>query len=153
MTGWLRRIRGAVVVGLMWAIGWGFVGGAVMEGIVDPHGRIADIWPAVLGIPGFFGGILFSAVLAIVERRRRFDELSLPRIGVWGAVAGALLALPGIAVLGLGAGIIVPLTLLGAISASGSLALARRGEVPPPLGAGIEEDTVVRERHRDSPGA
>ena len=26
LTQWLRRIRGAVVVGLTWAVGWGLVG-------------------------------------------------------------------------------------------------------------------------------
>lgn len=128
MTRWLRRIRGAVVVGALWAIGWGVLGGGFMELAVDPHGRIADIWPAVLGIPGFFGGVLFSAVFSIAERRRRFDQLSLPRFGAWGAVAGALLAVPAITVFGLGVGIIVPLTLLGAMSATGSLALARRAD-------------------------
>lgn len=143
MTAWLQRVRSAVVLGLIWAIGWGFVGGAVMEGIVDPHGRIADIWPAVLGIPGFFGGILFSAVFSIAERRRRFDELSLPRFGAWGAAAGALLALPAIIVLGLGAGIIVPLTVLGAVSATGSLALARRADDRERIGAGDDDGTVA----------
>lgn len=126
MPRWLRRVRSTVVMGVIWAIGWGFIGGGVMETIVDPHGRIADIWPAVLGIPGFFGGVIFSVVFAIAERRRRFDELSLPRFGAWGAVAGALLSVPAIAAFGLGAGIIAPLTILGAASASGTLALARR---------------------------
>jgi hypothetical protein len=38
--------------------------------------------------------------------------------------------------IGIGAGIIVPLTLLGAASASGSLALARRADHGDRLGAG-----------------
>lgn len=143
MISWLKRIRSAVVVGVIWAIGWGFVGGAIMEGIVDPHGRIADIWPAVLGIPGFFGGILFSAVLSIAERRRRFDELSLPRFGTWGAVAGALLTIPAIALFGTGAGILVPLTVLGAASSTASLVLARRADHHERLGAGNVEETVA----------
>lgn len=143
MISWLKRIRSAVVVGLIWAIGWGFVGGAVMEGIVDPHGRIADIWPAVLGIPGFFGGILFSAVLSVAEHRRRFDELSLPRFGAWGAVAGALLTVPAIALFGTGAGILVPLTVLGAASSVASLVLARRADHDERLDAGVVEETVA----------
>jgi hypothetical protein len=146
MPRWLRRVRSAVVVGLIWAIGWGFVGGGVMETIVDPNGRIADIWPAVLGIPGFFGGVLFSVVFSIAERRRRFDELSLPRFGAWGAVAGALLAVPAIAAFGLGAGIIGPLTILGAASASGTLALARRADDRGLLGAGDEERRAIKQR-------
>ena len=127
MRQWLRRIRGAIVVGLTWAIGWAFMGG-LMELLVDPDGRIADIWPMVLGIPGFFGGMLFSVVFALAERHRQFDEFSLPRFGGWGAVAGALLGGIGIALFGLGPLIAVPLSLLGAVSAAGSLALARKGE-------------------------
>ena len=44
-----------------------------------------------LGIPGFFGGVIFSMMLGMAEGRRRFDELSLVRFGVWGAVTGVLL--------------------------------------------------------------
>jgi hypothetical protein len=127
MRNWLRRIRGAVVVGLTWAVGWGLVGFLVMETFVDPHGRIADIWPMVLGMPGFFGGIIFSVMLGMAEGRRKFEELSLPRFGVWGAVTGALLGLAGVALIGISGLILIPLTLLGAASATGSLALARMG--------------------------
>jgi len=138
MTRWLRRFRGAVVVGLTWAVGWGLVGLLVMETFVDPHGRIADIWPMVLGIPGFFGGVIFSVMLGMAEGRRRFDELSLMRFGVWGAVTGALLGVAGVAAIGLSGLIIVPLTLLGAASATGSLALARRGSERELLDAGAD---------------
>ncbi len=136
MRQWLRRIRGAFVVGLTWALAWGLGGGAVMEVIVDPRGRIADIWPLVLGIPGFFAGVLFSVVLAVAERRRRFDELSLPRFGIWGAAAGAALGGLGVAMFPLSGLIVVPLALLGAASACGSLALARKGKDRDLLGSG-----------------
>ena len=127
MKQWLRRFRGAIVIGLLWALAWGLIGGFVMEAIVDPHGRIADIWPMVLGVPGFFGGVIFAMMLGMAEGRRRFDELSLIRFGVWGAVTGALLGVLGGVAIGLSPLIMVPLTLLGAASATGSLALARRG--------------------------
>lgn len=139
MKHWLRRLRGAVMVGVTWALAWGILGGGIMEAIVDPHGRIADIWPAVLGIPGFFGGIVFSVVLSIAERRRRFEELSLIRFGALGAVAGALLGIPAMAVFGNSAAILIPLTLLGTMSASGSLAIARRGASRERLVAGDDE--------------
>jgi O-antigen/teichoic acid export membrane protein len=138
MRTWLRRIRGAVVVGLTWAVGWGLVGLLVMETFVDPHGRIADIWPMVLGIPGFLGGIVFSVMLGMADGRRRFDDLSLPRFGVLGAVTGALLGVAGVAAIGLSGVIIVPLTLLGATSAAGSLALARMGRERELLDAGAD---------------
>src|SRR4030095_359325 len=87
----LRRIGGAIGMGLTWAIGWAVVGGAVMEGLVDPHGKILDMWPQTLAIPGFLGGVVFSMVLWIAARRRRFDELSLSRFSALGAMAGLLL--------------------------------------------------------------
>jgi hypothetical protein len=138
MRTWLRRIRGAVVVGLTWAFGWGLVGLLVMETFVDPHGRIADIWPMVLGIPGFLGGVVFSVMLGMADGRRRFNDLSLPRFGVLGAVTGALLGVAGVAAIGLSGLIIVPLTLLGAASAAGSLALARMGRERELLDAGAD---------------
>lgn len=134
MTKALRRIRGMLGMGLTWALGWAIVGGGIMEGIVDPGGRILDMWPQTLAIPGFLGGVAFSLILAVAERRRRFDELSLPRFAAWGAAAGALLgvvalsagAASAVAPLVLrGAMIIAPVALLCAASASGTLALAR----------------------------
>ena len=93
-----------------------------------------------LAVPGFVGGAFFSAVLGIAGRRRRFDELSLPRFAAWGAVGGLLLGLFPAAMVAVGlasanvdvglftAVIIGPLSLLSAVSASGSLALARMTE-------------------------
>ncbi|MGH7503244.1 MAG: hypothetical protein ACREL7_16075 [Longimicrobiales bacterium] len=122
-------------MGLTWAVAWGFVG-FLME-FVDPHGQIADIWPALFAIPAFLGGVIFSVVLGIAERRRRFDELSIPRFGAWGAVAGLLVgALPF--VLGsnssdfptwqLALMIMAPISVLSGVSAAGSLAIARKAE-------------------------
>lgn len=149
MSRWLRRLRGAAGMGVTWAIAWAIVGGGVMEGIVDPHGKILDMWPQTLAIPGFLGGVIFSVVLWAAEGRRRFDELSLPRFGALGGLVGLLLgglavgagAASGVLPLWLRAAVIVaPVTLLGAVSATGSLALARRGERREMLGAGVDAD-------------
>jgi hypothetical protein len=35
----------------------------------NPLGSLVDIWPAVLAIPGFFGGLAFSTVLGIAGPR------------------------------------------------------------------------------------
>ncbi len=143
MRKWLRRIRGAIGMGLTWAVG-GFLVGFGIEMIhnvwPNPLGSMVDIWPAALGYPAFFGGVAFSAVLGIAGRRRRFDELSLPRVAAWGAVGGLFVSLIPVAMVVLGlatanvplwqitAALVGPLTLGGAIAASSSLALARMAE-------------------------
>jgi hypothetical protein len=143
MKSWLRRIRGAVGMGLTWA----FTGALVGAGIElihniwpNPLGSAVDIWPAVLAYPGFVGGVVFSVVLGIAARRRRFDELSLPQFALWGAVGGALLSLVPAALVALGlatpnvpvwqitAALLGPFAVGSALAASGSLALARMAE-------------------------
>lgn len=86
----LKNIRGAIGLGLAWFLTGAFIGLIVFEGLVDPDGKIADIWPAVLGYPGFFGGVTFFTLTRILERRR-LHEVSLFRGAVWGALSGPLL--------------------------------------------------------------
>jgi hypothetical protein len=147
MKKWLRRILGAVGMSLTWAAGWGLVG--VLIGMfVDPHGSIDDMWVVTLGVPGFLGGVVFSAVLGIAEGRRRFDELPLSRFGFWGAVAGLLLGVLPFAVGSpnselppwvLGVVIIGSMTLMSAVSAVGSALLFRYfAREQTPAGAGPE---------------
>lgn len=50
-----------------------------------------DMWPQTLGIPGFIGGLIFGALLAIAGHLRGFEELSVGRLAAWGTVAGLLL--------------------------------------------------------------
>lgn len=133
MKKWLRRIGGAVVRGLTWAVVWAPVG-LLIGLIVDPDGSMDEPWVAVGAYPGFLCGVLFSAVLGIAEGRRSLDELSLARSGAWGAVSGLLV---GVLPFVLGtpstqrplwfwaAVIIGPITLLSAVSAVGSASLAR----------------------------
>jgi len=150
MQKWLRRIRGAVGMGLTWAAVWALAG--VLIGVASillpglPWDSFFEVFDAplpALAIPGFFGGALFSTVLGIAGHRRRFDELSLPRFTAWGAVGGLMLSLVPAALVAVGlasveagalglwrltAVISAPLTLLSAVSASGSLMLARMAE-------------------------
>jgi hypothetical protein len=151
MRKWLTRIRAAVGMGLTWAVG-GFLVGFGIEMIhnVWPNtlGSLVDIWPAALALPAFFGGLVFSTVLGIAGRHRRFDELSLPRFAVWGAVGGLLVSLIPAAMVAMGlatpnvplwqitVALVGPLTLGSAIAASGSLALARMAEDQELLEAG-----------------
>src|SRR5688500_5916474 len=113
MKGFLRRIRGALVIGLIWAGGGAAIGGLIelVSNIFPalPLGFI-DMWIPTLAIPGFLGGVIFSIVLPIAAGRRRFDELSLPLVAAWGAVGGVLLGVL-LVVMGMGPMIIAPATL------------------------------------------
>jgi hypothetical protein len=150
MKSWLRRIRGAVGMGLIWAAGWALAG--LLIGVTSillpalPWGAFFEVFDAplpALAVPGFFAGVFFSMVLGIAARRRRFRELSLPRFAAWGALGGLLLIAFPFALVGVGlasragshisawqilATISGPFILLSAASATGSLMLARMTE-------------------------
>ncbi len=158
MKKWLKRIRGAIGMGLTWAAGWSLVGGllAVLPGAM-PVGfpsllELVVGFVAQFAAMGFVGGVAFSAVLGMTEGRRRFDQMSLPRFAGWGALGGLFLSVLkdsiGLSLLGLlgsagvagftitgaiSAGVVA---LLGAGSAAGSLALARRADDQELLEAG-----------------
>ena len=129
MKKWLRRIRGAIGVGLTWAAAW--FGAGMMLLLVVGFGAADVPFPLFFGLLGFLAGVTFSGILGILAGRRRFDEMSLPRFAGWGALGGLLLS--GVLVLAAGpAGEFLVLgpvfALAGAISAAGTLALARRSE-------------------------
>lgn len=150
MKKWLRRIRGAIGMGLTWAVGWALAGlligvaSILLPGLPwDAFFAVFDAPLPALAVPGFFAGAFFSIVLGIAGRRHRFDELSLPRFAAWGALGGLLLTAFPFALVAVGlasregsnigtwqiiATITGPFILLSALSASGSLALARRAE-------------------------
>lgn len=91
MKKWMSGIRGAVLMIVLWVIGWGLGFGGIMEAFIDPDGKIQDVWPTFLAIPGFIGGVVFSIALALAERGRSFDEISLARFAVWGVLTGLFL--------------------------------------------------------------
>lgn len=143
MGTWLRRLRGAVGIGLTWAVGAALVGGGIelIHNIwPNPLGAAFDIWPAVLAYPALLGGMAFSAVLGIAGRRRRFDELSVARMALWGATGGVLVSLVPAALVGVGLAttnaplwqitlaLAGPMSLGGAAAASATLVLARVSE-------------------------
>jgi len=93
MKRWMSGIRGAVLMTVLWVIGWGLGFGGIMEAFIDPDGKIGDVWPTALAIPGFIGGIVFSALLQVAERRNSFDKVPLFHFALWGAVTGIVLGL------------------------------------------------------------
>jgi hypothetical protein len=134
MKKWLRLIGGAVLLGLTWAVVWAPV--AVLIGlIVDPDGSMDEMWLAIGAYPGFLCGVVFYTVLGIAAGRRRLDELSLLRVGLWGALSGLLVGVLPFALATssnepprwlLGVVIIGSVILLSAVSAVGSALLARK---------------------------
>ena len=140
MKKWLRRIRGAIGMGLTWAAAWAGAGVALMLGLLLTTGSRPDVpIPLVFGVFGLLGGVGFSGVLSLLEGRRRFAQMSVPRFAGWGAAAGFLLSLAFVFAVATGgdAGFWWNLVGLGPIfaaagagSAAGSLVLARRADDP-----------------------
>lgn len=125
----MRRVRGALKMGLTWAGIW-FAAGLLILLLVG-FGAADVPFPLGFALLGFLAGVTFSGLLILVENRRRFDEMSLPRFGGWGAAGGALLGVVFGLIAGLGADILVLapiLALAGGASASGTLVLAQRAE-------------------------
>ena len=138
MNNWLRNIRDAVGMGLIWAVAWAPVG-VLIGAIVDPNESMDEPWLMVGILPGFLCGVLFVVMLRLAEDSGRRDELSLRRAAAWGALSG--LMVPVLFVLAIAAGLgtwkggqiqwaliaaITGATILGsALSAAVSLALTR----------------------------
>ena len=130
----VQRILGTVITGLIWGAAWALAG--VLLKIADPHRSVDELWlgPEIGIYPGFIAGVLFSAALWVAGGRRRLDEMPIPKVIAGGAMAGLFVgALPfvinqpaGNAPLWLVCAVVIgSMTLLGALSAAGSLALAR----------------------------
>ena len=133
MKKWVRRIRAAVGMGLTWGAAW-FGAGMIL---LLFSGFDADVpFPLLFALLGFIAGIAFSGILGSIERRRRFDQMSLARFAGWGAAGGLLLsvifgfatALGGESLWGEMLVLGPVLALAGAASAAGSLGLARMAE-------------------------
>jgi len=134
----LRRVRGAVGMGLTWAAAWGGVGALVTLGFLIQTGSRPDApFPLMFAGAGFLAGVIFSVVLSLVEGRRRFDQMSLARFAGWGAAAGFVLSATFVLAVALGGDpaflsnllVVGPAFAVAAAgSAAGSLALARRAQ-------------------------
>lgn len=105
---WLRKLRGIIGMGLLWGVVWGLLGfllGAlqVLPGVL----RLAPL-PFIVarlvgsafgwGIWGGLSGATFGGALMLAEGRRSLADLSIARMGFWGAVGG--LTLPVLVIVG-----------------------------------------------------
>ena len=96
----LRRLRGIVGMGLVWALG-GAALGAGLE-LIDnvapgalPFITSVDMWPQTLALVALRRGLAFGILLAILGGRRRFEEFTVGQFTAWGALAGTILAAIG----------------------------------------------------------
>lgn len=142
MERWIRRVRGAVGMGLTWAAAW-FGAGMVLLLIVGLDA--ADVpFPLGFGLLGFLAGITFSGILGLVEGRRSFHQMSLPRFALWGALGGFVFSALFVTATGLGPWAYLGLggifSAAGAVCATGSLALARRAGAADALAEPLSRD-------------
>lgn len=135
-TGW-RRIKAGLGMGLIWAVGGAGIGG-IIEFVANfvPALNFIDMWIPLFAIPGFVGGMIFSLVIGIAARHRKFEELSVPAFGAWGALGGVLLVALAAAIGWGGPFLALPFILMSAGGAAGSLAIARMAERRAELGSG-----------------
>ena len=152
MRKWLRRIRGAIGMGVVWAVAWSAVG-AIPRWI---FGINTDApFPLIFGVLGFIAGTTFSGLLVLTEGRRRFDEMSLPRFAAWGGLGGLLLSGIFAKAASLEWGdvlaVVPAFALASAVCAAGSLAVARRAvsrELPDSRGDAADAELVGDERRK-----
>ena len=132
---WLRRLRGVFGIGTLWgAVGVG-IGGvvSVLMSVSSGNPALSTLLAFCLGAGslGFVLGSTFAAYVAVLERRRTVDDLTLRRGAGWGALAGGTVVLVGLAFLagfsGWGAGLSVGYRLLLLASAAGSYAALTAG--------------------------
>lgn len=139
----LRKLRGALVTALTWAIGWGIIALAAMGALwlIDPWEQrfLGTAGPVTLmvGLSGLIAGFVFAVVLGSVYRRRSLADLSASTMSLWGA--GAALLVP-LALLGTGLShgvglnteaivtALVAIAGVGAATAGGTIKLAQLGQ-------------------------
>jgi hypothetical protein len=141
----LRRLRGALGIGLSWAVIWALFGLSIGFAILyfDPasidQGEDPVSMAGILATVGFFCGTIFAGVLAFAERRTALRDMSLWRAAFWGALGGVALPL----LTTMNDQVVFNTAPLGALSATIAVALARRAERRQPTSA-AEPDITER---------
>lgn len=165
MTTWMRRLRGAIGMGVIWGAVWGGAGTLMALTLFLLTGSIqADVpYPVGFAFLGFLAGVTFSTVIGIVGRNRRFDELSIPKFAGWGAAGGVVFSVLFVSFVALFAdgasffqnlpGLAAVFGLAGAGCAGGALHLARKAEASPnELGPAILSDDRAVGPSEEGPG-
>lgn len=143
MSGFGRRLRGLLGVGVTWGAMWSVIGAGIgaIVGTLTPDlwmwsNPIVD-WALGMGAYGFVSGVGFGGILSLREGRKTLRDLSLRRVALWGLIGGAVVP-PLFGFVGLFPAGTTLLDVLGAVGvtgllgstfASGSVAIARRAEL------------------------
>lgn len=137
----LRRLRSALVIGLLWGILWlilGFVVDALMVWFAAPPRAFDTLLLGIWTGLGIASGTTFAGLLARLERNRTVETLAFRRLVVWGVLAGAgipivfsmiilALAAPDLHLARSDFAVFTVLGAIGAATAAGTIAIARRG--------------------------
>ena len=122
-----HRIVDVLRLGLFWMVLWAAIGAilSIVVGIVDPPSIDPGEGPVdmarILGGVGAACGVVFGLLLVVGERHRMIADVPLLRAVLWGAIAGIVLPLlPSV-----NDSVVLNTGPLGAVSAAGSVALAR----------------------------
>lgn len=148
-----RKLRGVVGFGLTWGTLWGAIGAGIgfIVGLVNPEAWVVTNpvieWAVGMGLYGLVSGMGFAGLLSIGEARKRIQELSLPRVAMWGVLGSALVPLlfGALGTFEAGTtladvlGAIAVTGLLGGTFAPGAIAAARHAELAEP------EETLLLE--------
>jgi hypothetical protein len=144
----VRFLRGALTLAILWGLAWGAtmailmacVWTVLLRSLVGGESflHFVGIRACEAFLMGAIAGAAFAGLLAIAERRRSVATLGRWRVAIWGAAAAAVLIVGDLArhpveFQYLSASsllkIVMVWTLVGAGSAVGTLAAARRGEL------------------------
>jgi hypothetical protein len=112
----LRRLRGMVGNGLVWALAWvlGTLAFMVVPMLVAGGGVPFQFIGTILGIEalvGFASGTLFSVVLGVAYRNRVLEDIRPFSLGILGAAAGLIIPVGSFAILA-GSGFLLPASAL-----------------------------------------
>lgn len=129
MTKLIRRLRGALGIGLTWGVLWIVVGSAIGVGIaifqpedIGPGEGFGRALP-IFGLVGFLSGLGFAILISLAERRRTIERLSGLRVMLWGVLGSAAVPL----LIGANPGMGWITGPMGALFAATTIAIARRG--------------------------
>ncbi|HSC71883.1 MAG TPA: hypothetical protein VLH58_11045 [Candidatus Methylomirabilis sp.] len=125
-----QRIRGSVAVALTWAASWALLGAllGMIYGVLRPQdvdpGETPLAIAKTLGIAGFISGTGFALMLSFLERGRALRDVAVSRVALWGALGGAIVPL----LTAVSDSQVLWTSPLGALLATSTIAVARRGE-------------------------